>query len=186
MKSPHRGAFLSVRTLSGAHPVAHRGLRWADTGRGGFAWLSRRSIPPSTGRLRRRRPPPPRSWRTWSPSTGPGGTRRDDRHRRGSRPPRPTGGWWAGRTCRASATSCTTSAGTPAAARSSTRATTWTAWRAAICWCPACARRTSTCSTRHRNRGSRRSSRRSTAPRSPPRPATRGPTRCTAARTGSF
>ena len=48
---------------------------------------------------------------------------------------------------RRSATSCTTSAGTPAAARSSTRATTWTGSPAATCWCRACARRTSTCST---------------------------------------
>ena len=50
----------------------------------------------------------------------------------------------------ASATSCTISAGTRAAARSSTRATTWTALPAATCWCPACAPRTSTCSTRAR------------------------------------
>ena len=48
---------------------------------------------------------------------------------------------------RASATSCTTSAGTPAAARLSMRATTWKASPAAICWCQACARRASTCST---------------------------------------
>ena len=84
-----------------------------------------------------------------------------------------------------SVTSCTTSVGTLAAPRSSTRATTSKASRAATSWCRACAHRTSTCSTPRRTPANRRWSRRSTVRHFPQRPATPVRTPCTADPTGS-
>ena len=84
---------------------------------------------------------PPSSWPTWSPSTGPR-EKHDAMTVVDVDPASDTYGRVVGWTdLPGSATSCTTSAGTPAAARSSTRATTWTASHAATCWCPGCARR---------------------------------------------